>query len=262
MVRLAFLFLLFSSFSSPLEEQTIYLTLPKGGSHLIRKVIGFIKPLPFRKLPKPEYFNQNSIQHLSGKSPEILYHHLEPGYELFLDDSYRNFIKVIMIRDPRDVIISLLEWIKVMGTSPDADRFLSLSMEEQITELIIDPDLTMNHYYPFVFDTTSGVNTALIWMQDPSVFVCKFEELVGPEGGGSEEMQKKTLKDLAIHLNCPLTDEEVNAVAKKSFGNTCTFRKGHIGEWKDFFTEEHKKLFKQVLGEQLIALGYEQNTDW
>ena len=41
-----------------------------------------------------------------------------------------------------------------------------------------------------------------------------------------------------------------------------TFRLGKTGGWKEYFTEEHKKLFKDVAGDLLVRLGYEKNDDW
>jgi len=40
------------------------------------------------------------------------------------------------------------------------------------------------------------------------------------------------------------------------------FRKGIIRDWKNYFTREHKKLFKEVAGRLLIREGYEKNTKW
>ena len=41
-----------------------------------------------------------------------------------------------------------------------------------------------------------------------------------------------------------------------------TFRSGKTGEWKKHFTEEHKKIFKDVAGDLLVRLGYEKNDNW
>ena len=41
-----------------------------------------------------------------------------------------------------------------------------------------------------------------------------------------------------------------------------TFRSGKTGEWKNYFTEEHTRIFKDVAGDLLIRLGYEKNRDW
>jgi sulfotransferase 6B1 len=41
-----------------------------------------------------------------------------------------------------------------------------------------------------------------------------------------------------------------------------TFRSGKTGEWKKHFTDEHKKIFKEVAGDLLIKLGYEKDNNW
>ena len=41
-----------------------------------------------------------------------------------------------------------------------------------------------------------------------------------------------------------------------------TFRSGKTGGWKQHFTDEHKKLFKDVAGDLLVRLGYEKNNNW
>ena len=35
-----------------------------------------------------------------------------------------------------------------------------------------------------------------------------------------------------------------------------------VGGWKEFFTEEHKRLFKEVAGDLLVKLAYEENNSW
>ena len=40
------------------------------------------------------------------------------------------------------------------------------------------------------------------------------------------------------------------------------FRKGKMGDWKNYFTDETKKWFKEVGGEELIRQEYETGTDW
>ena len=41
-----------------------------------------------------------------------------------------------------------------------------------------------------------------------------------------------------------------------------TFRSGKTGGWKQHFSDEHKKLFKDVAGDLLVRLGYERSNDW
>jgi hypothetical protein len=41
-----------------------------------------------------------------------------------------------------------------------------------------------------------------------------------------------------------------------------TFRSGKTGGWKSYFADGHKSLFKDVAGDVLIKLGYEENNNW
>jgi hypothetical protein len=41
-----------------------------------------------------------------------------------------------------------------------------------------------------------------------------------------------------------------------------TFRVGKTGGWKEYFTDEHKALFKDVAGDLVVRLGYEIDNDW
>ncbi len=43
---------------------------------------------------------------------------------------------------------------------------------------------------------------------------------------------------------------------------TAFFRKGVAGDWKEVFTEEDKRVFKEAAGDLLIKLGYERDNDW
>jgi hypothetical protein len=40
------------------------------------------------------------------------------------------------------------------------------------------------------------------------------------------------------------------------------YRKGVAGDWKNYFTERDKQIFKEEAGELLIRLGYEKDNDW
>lgn len=40
------------------------------------------------------------------------------------------------------------------------------------------------------------------------------------------------------------------------------WRKGIIGDWRNYFTEDDKRLFKAVAGGLLVELGYEKDLEW
>lgn len=39
-------------------------------------------------------------------------------------------------------------------------------------------------------------------------------------------------------------------------------RKGIIGDWRNYISDDNKQRFKKIAGRFLIDLGYEQNNDW
>lgn len=91
----------------------------------------------------------------------------------------------------------------------------------------------------------------------------RFEDLIGSSGGGSDKKQIETVNAIVKHIGIELSQEEIQQIAAKSFfTGSRTFRKGHIGDWRNHFTEEHKQIFKEVHGDTLIKLGYEKDYDW
>ena len=44
--------------------------------------------------------------------------------------------------------------------------------------------------------------------------------------------------------------------------NNSFLRKGIVGDWKNYFNKESKKVFKEYAGRELIKLGYEKDFKW
>ncbi len=251
------LFLFLTSLSYAEEgasQKIVYFTIPKGGSQLFRKAIGLIAERPLRKV-----FPLGETSFLDSY---IGYNHIGPGYDAILEDTVGFYTKMIMIRDPRDVIVSMVSWIQVMADTDASKEFAKQPLEKQISELISSPDLSMNGRYPYVFDTHEGIRCALEWMQNPTVLVCRFEDLVGSKGGGSDIKQVAAINSIVKHLHYDFSAEHIQEIADDLFGDTITFRVGQIGAWRQVFTSEHKKLFKEKMGEELIELGYEKDDTW
>ena len=102
----------------------------------------------------------------------------------------------------------------------------------------------------------------LNWMNQPFVYTTYFEKLVGAKGGGSAEMQLEEIINIAKFLDINLSPKNAQLIADSLFGGTGTFHEGQIGSWKKYFKPEHKNAFKQLAGNLLIELGYEQDFNW
>jgi hypothetical protein len=96
--------------------------------------------------------------------------------------------------------------------------------------------------------------------------VARYEELsVSPES---------TLKNIFERLDVEVEDtvigdsislfsfEKMSKRAKGCENLNSFFRKGIVGDWKNYFNDHHKSRFKSVAGELLIALGYEKDDNW
>lgn len=219
------------------------LTMPKSGTHLLEKALGLVTRQEV-KLGRTVLIN--------GKL--VLFNHLWPEMDAVIHNS--NKLRVILFRDPRDALISLMFHMEEVefwpGTTENQiDVFLSMLEHEKIHFLM---DMPSEVYY------YSNLCSKL--MEDPRVITFRFEDLVGPEGGGCRVRQEEALKKLALILGQAITTNEITEIALQLFGNTITFRKGKIGSWKQYFSDEHKSLFKEKMGEYLIKLGYEKDDQW
>ena len=249
----------------------LYLTFPKGGTHLIMKALEMItgrnqKPLPYDAV---DAFSINANYFKQSWHAFIFYNHLFSFYDVFANQEHPQLIKLIGIRDPRDVILSTVHWINYIYNNvknhpmygPIVIRdFVKLSFADQITKVIEMPEKFGSLHFTENMHVMS--KNALLWMKNPSVLTVRFEDLVGPQGGGDLKKQKSTIRTLGEHIGYPLSDILVDFVAASLFGDTPTFRKGQIGAWKEYFTEEHKQLIKETMGNELIELGYEKDNNW
>jgi hypothetical protein len=250
----------FVSQTSP-TPNILFLTIGKGGTTLLKKAIENIIQKQAALVPFDRYdeFASNPAYYFQQVRRQALGIHCFPCLNPLIDTPLTDFIAIVLIRDLRDVVISATHWMhmiiqnnKVMGRDWIYD-FVQLPMEDQITHMIKG----INNHSPY-----SMAQNALLWMKHPSVLVVRFEDLVGPQGGGDLKKQKSTLRALAKHIKYDLSDKQIDQIANSLFGGTGTFRKGQIGSWKESFTPYHKELFKEKMGKELIELGYENDYNW
>lgn len=82
------------------------------------------------------------------------------------------------------------------------------------------------------------------------------EKLLGFLGAGADE---KTVE----HCVSSASFEKLSKGRRPGEEDPSSFyRKGIAGDWKNHFTEEDRRVFKEEAGELLIRLGYEKDLDW
>jgi hypothetical protein len=98
------------------------------------------------------------------------------------------------------------------------------------------------------------------WMDRPEVMKLQFEDLVNDKARALEAILHHFLA--RVPLDVPKVgmlgalEDSINP------RRTPTFRSGKTGEWKRYFTPEHKQLFRSVAGDLLQRLGYESGNAW
>ena len=87
-----------------------------------------------------------------------------------------------------------------------------------------------------------------------------FEDLINDRLAALNRIMDHFLARVPLQANRQgiLDSLEVSINPKRS----PTFRSGKTGEWRKYFTEEHKTIFKEVAGDLLAKLGYEKGNSW
>ncbi|OGT46428.1 MAG: hypothetical protein A3F17_08580 [Gammaproteobacteria bacterium RIFCSPHIGHO2_12_FULL_41_15] len=228
----------------PPESAVVIFSVPKSGTNLFRKALEFICGCGIY------------ASHLQFTDDNIyLRKHLE--------------IKVIVpLRDPRDVLVSSVYHADIYYRAdsetpqhynhlfdpeiPDKPMHYTLTKEfmlewtrasfDEKLMMYMDPEkLPISPLYDFEllddFITNRPLNTLIV----------RYEDIIGPLGGGDTVHQKKAVERIANFVGIPFTTNELYAnFSKNIFGDTSTFRKGTIGSWKDHFKPYHTEYFNKI----------------
>lgn len=160
---------------------------------------------------------------------------------------------VCILRDPRAVAVSQMHYIKRLKKHPIHAAFLALPTDaERLMFSIRGGELGGRRMLPLDerYRRFSG------WASEEGAVVVRFEDLVGPRGGGSEEAQRRAVGRVAAHLGVAADEGTLERVGTGIFGTGQTFRKGTIGGWREEFGEEHARAAEEVAGRLLAELGY------
>lgn len=166
---------------------------------------------------------------------------------------------VCILRDPRDVAISQMHYLKQLKNHFAHEAFMALpSDHERLLVAIRGGELGGRHLLSLAerYRLFSG------WEQDPDTVVAKFEDLVGLKGGGSTQNQRLAVERVAAHVGLSTDESTMRLMEEELFGAGRTFRKGQIGGWRSEFAPAHVRAAKEMAGPLLVQLGYEEDLDW
>lgn len=165
--------------------------------------------------------------------------------------SYR---MTVIVRDPRDVAVSLARYVTSLPTHPLHQRFTAADPAQRLRWAIEGMPGGLD-------DLATRMRRITEWSSWQAVVV-RFEDLIGPAGGGDADRQADSLRRLARHVGVEVTAGKAAKVGHDLFGGTRTFRSGRIGGWREHLGTEHVTAIKQILGDLLVELGYERDDSW
>lgn len=166
------------------------------------------------------------------------------------------FIPYIIFRDPRDVAVSHVFHITELVPGQAVDQTLK-NFDERLKISILGHPAAAEEFPDIArrFELYRG------WLDRPQVLVVRFEDFINE--------RRATLGRMVDHFlrrvdTLPAGREQMIDTLEASFDpqSSTALRPGRTGEWKKYFKDEHKQLFKDVTGDLLVQLGYEKDNNW
>ena len=193
------------------------------------------------------------------KDSEYMLSHIPYSHDmemLLKDLEWKN---IVIIRDPRDQCASMLHKLKIKKNNP-ASYYLYEQLKtdsDRIKALIDGYDGLHNTRGMVSLDTM--YKSVMAWKGKSNFIFVKFEDLIGPKGGGTLERQKTTIVQILKHLEYEHydNDEIVEWIGNHCFGITNSFWKGQVGNWKSVFDKEVSDIFKNNIADLLDQLDYD-----
>ncbi len=248
--RSAFLLLLFTVYAHAHIPFRI-ISLPVTGTHLLEKTISMIlEPHEGWDNPGLATFHAMATRKNIEKS-------LQAKHKIIFN-----------MRDPRDRIVSYA--FKLKNYNPQLSKDIQHKSIKELSWHVITRYGEMTSTYLWskapcknMKNFSEYYRAYIPWLEYPEVLIVYFENLVGPQAGGSTEKQIIEIKKIAKFLEVPVSDHEAATIAANIYGDTASFRKPQIGIWKEYFGKKHRKAFKStIMAKFLIDFGYAEDNDW
>jgi hypothetical protein len=163
-------------------------------------------------------------------------------------------VPVVVIRDPRDVIVSQVHYVLNSPKHFLHRAFTAIGERARCFDAAIDGGFFNGTFLESIRARCLSLD---VWLHSPRSIVVRFEDLVGSQGGGSEELQLETVTRLLRGAGVAKSDDEIRAIATELYGpGKRTFRKGKIGEARSELTAAQLRRMDELLGDIYAQWGY------
>jgi hypothetical protein len=241
----------------PGDAPTVFcVSLPKSGTHLLERAL-CLHPALYRKaIPTVSDGNIDRWHGLDGllrrlRPGQVVMSHLRfrPAYRDILERHHTR--PIFMVRDPRDVVVSQVHYVSKRADHHLHGRFGQEPSVRDKLRLAIVGDQA--HGLPSIGERLEYFTG---WLGS-GCLVVRFEDLVGPDGGGDGALQRACVTAIFGHLDLDTSESGVDEVCRRLFSSDSpTFRRGRIGQWTESFDDDLVSLFDHVVGDRASPFGY------
>lgn len=242
-------------------------SVPKSGTHLLLQLVSgapglvhwgsFIASEPSLTLRRRRA--EEEVQLLRRLVPgEISPAHLFWSEQVARAVQDLGIRHLFIYRDPRAVAVSEAHYLTHMNRWHRLHSlFARLPSEKERLRLSIAGQAGADVGFPNIRER---MGKYLGWLGEPCLAV-RYEDL-------RSDRQESEARRIAGYLfgwdqstdECATTAREMLAMVEP--GRSHTYRSGKVRGWVSVFDDELRSLFKEIAGELLIDLGYEQDLDW
>jgi sulfotransferase 6B1 len=243
-------------------------SVPKSGTHLLLQILAGVPGL-MRPWSSSPLFEGAAHQHAAhrqilaqARDGGLLFGHIyySADWVGMLDDL--TIKSIFLYRDPRDLLVSMAYFLSHQQKDQPGYSHLSQclhSNRDRIRALMTG----FLHNDVEIPDFDSWYRLFVGWLDRPNTLCLRFEDVVG-----SSEGQKAAVASILMYIlgANALDEKEWEIVERMRQGidpaTSPTFRRGQVGGWRDEFDSVTKAMFKALVGDLLIQLGYEADRDW
>jgi hypothetical protein len=225
------------------------IAIPKAGTHLLlglARALGFADGLELVDPPAPAHWYYVEYSNAHTAAPDF-----------FVDTVRRSpfgnrahpFLRspaLFIYRNPIDVLLSEAHYYHQEGNSAFGAYLRNLDLEARLLRLIDDPWLLGSF--------RDRIARFVAWLDFPNVIPVSFEELVGSDGGGNDDLRRRTLWSILLKLQVP-GDPDALALSLRQRASP-TFREGRIGAGRDAFSARVRRRFARLPQDFMKTLGY------
>jgi len=244
-------------------KKILLTSIPKTGTHLLIKyldLLGFARRGPVNVTAWDDRFYDEIENLIPGTYS---------AWHYFWSERFSRLVRtndiavVLLSRDPRAQVVSLAHFVVKNAWHPYHALFTEQlrTSEERIAACITG----FTHGSPGQGRAAPVIRHGVRWMyrvfkrwlDEPCCYGVRFEDVIGPQGGGNRDSQLRVVTELIAFTGTCNETCDPQAVADRLFDpKSGTFRKGQINAWREDFTPELHKLFMVEAGDLLERWGY------